>query len=326
MSSERKWRWPVHLDPRNPTMDKKLCIVVCPTGALITREQNPYQPYTPEEVADEVIEAYKAGACMVHLHCRDDRGLPEYDPEVEAKTLDLIFAKCPDIIAGPSISARPKLGHGLYEVETIKPFVDSLLKHGSRYMETTLVTPISYVSERATETGRSLAVRRATESHIRAEVEFLQSRGIKPEFMGHSMVAVENVKRWLIKPGLLKKPYFISMGPGMHHSAPTYPDPWGLIYLINMRQMLPHDTIVGTSIGGRNWLPLATLAIILGADFIRVGKEDTMWLYPHRDDLLKSNAEAVRKVATIAKELGREIAKPDEAREILGIKNKRKYG
>jgi len=319
--SQVEWRWPVHLEPKNLTMDKKLCIVVCPTGALITRKQNPYQPYTPEEVAKEVIEAYKEGAYMAHLHIRNEKGLPNYTPEAMKKTLDIIFEKCPDIIAAPSISAAPKdPSQGLYEVETIKPWVEKLLEYGSKYMESTVVTPISYVSQRATVLGAPIFVRRATESNLKAEVEYLQSRGVKPEFMAHNFEAIENIKEWLIKLGVLKEPYFITLSQGMHHSAPTGPDPWGILYLITMKQMLPENTIVGVSIGGRNWLPITTLAIMLGAVFIRVGKEDTMWLYPHKDSIMKTSAEAVKKIVTIAKELGRDIATPDEARKMLGIK------
>jgi len=317
--SGAKWRWPVHLEPKNPTMDKKLAIIVCPTGALITREQNPNQPYTPEEVAKSVIEAYDEGASVAHLHVRDKNGVPDYKPESLKRSLELIFDKCHDIVAGPSISANPSQGMWLYEVETIRPFVEGLLKFGRRYMETTVITPISYVSQRAAAAGE-IYIRRATPENLVAEVRYLQGKGIRPEFMGHDMVAIEQVKNWLIDTHVLEEPYFVTMAPGMHHSAPTQPDPWGLLYLINMRYALPENAVVGTSIGGRNWLALATAAVVLGTDFIRVGMEDTMWLYPHRDDLLTSNAQAVRKIAQIARELGREIATPDEARKMLGVR------
>lgn len=300
-------------------MDKKLGIIVCPTGALITREQNPHQPYTAEEVATEAVQAVKEGACMVHLHCRYEDGLPDYRPETLKKALDRIFQDCPDVIAGPSISANPSEGAWLYEVETIRPFVEALKGYGSRYMESTVVTPISYVSERARQVAGRVYIRRATEENLQAEVKYLQGKGIRPEFMGHDTVAIEQVKEWLIKPGILEKPYFITLGPGMHHATPTYPDPWGLLHLISMRYLLPEDAIVGASIGGRNWLPLAVLSIILGADFIRVGMEDTMWMYPHRDESIIRNAEVVRKTACIARELGRDIMSPNEARKRLAL-------
>ena len=78
------------------------------------------------------------------------------------------------------------------------------------------------------------------------------------------------------------------------------------------------------AMGHRNWLPMLTFAIMLGADIVRVGKEDAIYKYPHKDDLITSNADVVETIATIARALGREIATPEEAREILGLKSFRK--
>jgi 3-keto-5-aminohexanoate cleavage enzyme len=77
--------------------------------------------------------------------------------------------------------------------------------------------------------------------------------------------------------------------------------------------------VVGISAGGRNWLALSTFAILLGVDFVRVGMEDHLWMYPHKDEKIKRCADATKKIATIAKELGRDIATPEEARKTLGI-------
>jgi 3-keto-5-aminohexanoate cleavage enzyme len=58
---------------------------------------------------------------------------------------------------------------------------------------------------------------------------------------------------------------------------------------------------------------------MMGVDSVRVGMEDHIWMYPHKNELIKSNADETRKIATIARELGREIATPGQARQILGI-------
>ena len=65
---------------------------------------------------------------------------------------------------------------------------------------------------------------------------------------------------------------------------------------------------------------MTVLTIMLGASYIRVGMEDASWLYPHKDEFIQSTAQVTRKIVTIARELGREIATPAEARAILGIK------
>ena len=66
---------------------------------------------------------------------------------------------------------------------------------------------------------------------------------------------------------------------------------------------------------------LATLSIMMGGH-VRVGLEDNIFV--RKGVLAKSNAELVEKVVRIARELDREIATPDEAREILGLKGKDK--
>ncbi|MBI4297349.1 MAG: 3-keto-5-aminohexanoate cleavage protein [Chloroflexi bacterium] len=322
MMTEAVSRWPIHLEPKNPTMDKKLAITVCPNGALITRNQNPKQPYTPKEVAQQAIEAYREGAVELHFHARDELGYSLNDPNPYIETIELVLMECPNMIMSPSLSVPPqKAGGGLYEVETTQDMIEGLLKRGKNYMETSLLTPVSYVSTRALRPGQFEApINTITPERLRAEAKFLQSKGIKPHFLAHDFEAIDNVREYLIEPGVLQKPYLICLGPGMHKpSTKTYPDPWGMINFINMMAVLPKDTVVGASIGGHNWLSITVLAIMLGVDYIRVGMEDAMHLYPHKDKLIDSCAQVTRKIVAIARELGREIATPDETRAIFGI-------
>jgi 3-keto-5-aminohexanoate cleavage enzyme len=62
---------------------------------------------------------------------------------------------------------------------------------------------------------------------------------------------------------------------------------------------------------------MTTMAMIMGAQMVRVGMEDNV--YYRRGQLLESNAEAVERVARIAGELNREIATPAETRQMLGL-------
>ena len=68
---------------------------------------------------------------------------------------------------------------------------------------------------------------------------------------------------------------------------------------------------------GRYEFPLAALAIIDGGH-VRVGFEDNVYL--SKGVPAKSNGELVEKVVRMAKEFGREVATPDEARRIPGLK------
>jgi 3-keto-5-aminohexanoate cleavage enzyme len=89
--------------------------------------------------------------------------------------------------------------------------------------------------------------------------------------------------------------------------------------VLGMMKLMPEGSIIGISAGGRNWLPLSVLAIMMGVDSVRVGMEDHVYMYPHKNELTKHNADETRKIATIARELGREIATPAEVRRIYRI-------
>jgi len=89
--------------------------------------------------------------------------------------------------------------------------------------------------------------------------------------------------------------------------------------LFTLVRMLPKGVLWQTIIGGRYWLPLTVAAISLGVDVVRIGMEDSVYMYPHTNDYIKGCGQVVEAVAGIAKRLGREVATPSEAREILGL-------
>jgi 3-keto-5-aminohexanoate cleavage enzyme len=309
-----KWAEMVANQEKNLTMDKKLMITVCPTGSLFSRVQNPNQPYTPMEIARDAIEACEEGACMVHLHTRKDDGSYGAPHEILKEIIDMIQDKFPEVIIQPSVCESYIPDSTDYSYESVKPMVEIMSER--RYMESTVFTPISYAAEVIDgETELSIA----EEKNAQKTIKYLQDNKIKPEFMNHTWEGIHNVKEWLIKPGILDKPYLMSMGPGMHNTGETYPDPWGLLYLLGMMKMMPEGSVVSISAGGRNWLPLSNFAMLLGVDCVRVGMEDHLWMYPHKDEKTKRSADEVKKIATISKELGRELATPVEARKIMGI-------
>ncbi len=67
-------------------------------------------------------------------------------------------------------------------------------------------------------------------------------------------------------------------------------------------------------------MPITMTAILAGVDFVRVGIEDIYWMYPHQDEVIQNNLDAVRKITDFCKLIGRRIAGVDEARKIMGIK------
>ena len=290
------------------TFDKKLVVNVAPTGAFVNRKENPLQPYTPEEIAKAVIDSYKAGATMWHVHCRDDEGYPSSDPDLVIRTTDMVMAECPGIITSLNVSAdMSKQG-----VEQIRPLAEPLFNAGLKYIRTAVIPPCT----------RKRGV--MTKPLLQEIITYLQDLGIRPEFQIHHYEALTNVLNWLIRPGILKEPPIMNIILGHHgwaFSAPTTPTQWSMTYYITMKNLLPPDSIIGTTVGGHNWLPMTIVGIILGTDCVRVGMDDTLWMYPNSDEKVTDCADVVKKVATISREMGRELATPQEAMDILGLKD-----
>lgn len=298
----------VHLEPADPALGAKLIISVAPTGGFLQKEHNPNQPITADEIVSSVIDSYAEGASVWHVHARKADGTPSRDPAVIQELEDRVLEKCPDILFSSNVRADMSK-HG---VEAIRPIVDGLMERGKRsgrrYIHTAVLPPYN----RPTPVNKTI---------LTEVVKYLQSYDILPEFQIHNYESIHHVQDWLINPGVLKKPYLNNLCMGFHghdYSSPTA-RPWGVFYLLTFLNQIPKDSVTGLIVGGRNWLPLITTAITQGIDTVRVGTEDTVWLYPHRDEKISSCAQVVKKVAAIARELGREIATATEAGKIMGV-------
>jgi 3-keto-5-aminohexanoate cleavage enzyme len=302
----------LHAEPALPTMSKKLIINVAPTGSFTSRQQNPMQPYTMEENVTAAVEAYKAGAAVWHAHAREPDGLPSKDPAVMKETIDRVLDKCPDIVT----SVIPYADYTKQGVDQIKPCVEVLKAAGEQYMETAVLLIMSMsFSEKFTYV--------VTESSLRETAEYLEAHNVRPEYQGHAYSGMKDVMDWIIERGIAKSPPIMNIMAGFHgfsHATPVTPDPWSYVYLMSLAQTIPAGCTRGVCAGGRNWLPFSTMAIMMGFDMVRVGMEDSVYMYPHKDEKIRTSADAVRKIRTIAEAMGREIATPDEARQILGIK------
>jgi 3-keto-5-aminohexanoate cleavage enzyme len=140
----------------------------------------------------------------------------------------------------------------------------------------------------------------------------MRDKGMKPEMevYGHSMmVDVEN----LICKNLITRPYYVNFVLGMSHQGALPAEPKHLLSLLNY---LPEGAIFNVCAVGPGQLPMTTLSMLLGGHS-RVGLEDNV--YYSKGVLAKSNAQLVERTARLALELGRDLASPDEARQILQL-------
>jgi 3-keto-5-aminohexanoate cleavage enzyme len=268
-----------------------LHIKVAPTGLAVSRQQSPYLPITPDEIIQATIESYQAGASAVHLHMRDDNGVPTNDLAIFRRVIDAIKEECPDIIIDiPSIL-------GDTEEEKLRPLTIP-------EVETTALQPGPMI------VGSVTIIR--TPQSIQRDLDFMLARDVVPEIATHDLSHLANAERLIIPR--IEKPYYFNIVLGLEGS--TYATPQNLLHIV---ERLPEGSKWMISIGGRPTLDMLTFAVILGGH-VRVGLEDMIYLYPRKDELATSNAQLVEKVVRIATELGRDIATPAQARKMLGFK------
>ena len=270
----------------------KLIITAAICGAEVTKEQNPAVPYTVEEIVRDAKSAVDAGAAIVHIHVREDDGTPTQSKARFKECIDAIYKVCPDVILIPSTGGAV----GMTAEERLQP--------------TELMPEMATLDCGTCNFGDD--VFENTMPMMRAFGKRMMENGIKPEYecfeMGH-LETVLNMARKGQVPGAPMQFNFVLGVPGCTGATAQ-----NLAWLVNA--IPAGSTWTATGIG-RHAFTLAAAAIVMGGN-VRVGFEDNLYL--ERGVLAKSNGELVAKVVRLAKELGREVATPAEAREILGLK------
>lgn len=269
---------------------EKLIITAAICGAEVTKENNPNVPYTIEEIGREAEAAYKAGASIIHLHVREDDGTPTQSKERFKLAMDEIRKRCPDVIIQPSTGGAV----GMTDEERLQP---------------TELYPEMATLDCGTLNFGGDEIFVNTETTIKNFGRIMIERDIKPEVEVFDKGMVDYAIRFQ-KQGFIKAPMHFDFVLGVQMSA-TARD------LAFMVDSIPQGSTWTAAGIGRNQFPIAAMSIVMGGN-VRVGFEDNTYI--EKGVLAKSNGEMVEKVVRLAKELGREIASPAEAREILGLK------
>ena len=286
---------------------KKTIVTVAPTSNFHGKEANPALPFSPREVADAVYEAWNEGASIVHIHGRDDKGLPTNDTEFFQETDRLIREKKCDIILQHSMAPANPVLLGQKEGD-VNDGIQTTMTSPPPEMASLEVAPSNIIAN-----GK---VYNMLWDRLWAEktAKYLMEKSIKPEVEIYNNSDMDDLE-YLIEKCVLSKPYYVSFVLGMHrvnNQASRY-SPKHMMHLVDL---LPPDSLFSVLGIGNVEFQAATLSLLLGGN-ARVGFEDN--IYIEKGKLAKSNAESVAKVVRIARELGQEIASPAESREMLGI-------
>ena len=272
-------------------MNDKLIISVATSGSWPTRQQTPHVPITPAEIAQAAVDCWREGAAIVHVHVRDDEGVVTTDPALYRDVMERIRAAGCDIIINLSTSG------GI----------------GTR-PEPERFYPLELCPELASFDAGSINVRERVFENSPGFLERLAKamleNGVKPEIEDFDTAMIYNALR-LAEKGLIKEPYFFQFVLGVAGGIPATQK-----HLFHLVDSIPAGSPWSACAVGRHQLPMNALAIAMGGH-ARTGMEDN--IYYRAGELATSNAQLVARLVRIGRELGREIASPNEARGILGL-------
>lgn len=266
-----------------------LIITCAVTGAELSKSDHPGLPVSPDEIAQSASEAVAAGASIIHLHVRDEKGLPTQRKDIFSEVTRKIKKAAACIVqystggaAGTPIDER--------------------------------IAPLSLKPEMATLSMGTLnfgtEIFENSEKTILAIYQEIRKAGTMPELEIFDAGMIDTVIRFL-KKGFLSNPFHVNLVMGVPGGIEG-----DMKRLLLLTELLPPGQTWSVSGIGKCQLPLAIQAMTLGGH-VRVGFEDN--IYYRKGELATSNAQFVERIARIAKEMDRKVATVKEARKILGF-------
>lgn len=265
------------------------------TGMVPMRDDTPHVPLTPAEIAEDCARCRELGVSVVHLHAREEDGTPTHRKEAYARVIGAVRERVPDLVVCVSCSGR--------RVAELEQRAEVLTLSGD-------VKP-----DMASLTLGSMNFPRQASVNAPAVIEGLARRmadlGIRPELEVFETGMID-VSRYLLRKGILREPLYYNILLGSRGTAALNP-----LNLGTMLAALPAGAAWGLAGIGSYQLRANVVALCSGGH-VRVGLEDNIWFDQERSTLA-TNPMLVKRVADVARTLGRRPATPAEARAILGL-------
>jgi uncharacterized protein (DUF849 family) len=275
----------------------KLIINAAITGMVPTQSQNPHVPITCAEITADVVRCRSAGASIVHLHARDENGAPTYRKDIYQDILRSVRAACPDIITCISTSGRIfktfDERSAVLDVTDPAPEMASLTLGSLNFPSGESVNSPSMI--------KSLALR-------------MHERHIVPELECFEIGMIES-SHYLISHDILFPPLYFNILLG---SLGTLGG--SRANLEAAVSAMPKGATWAAAGIGRSQTLVCDMAIEMGGH-VRIGLEDNLW-YDQDKAVLATNAMLIERVVAKARSIGRDIASPAEARQMIGLSSK----
>jgi 3-keto-5-aminohexanoate cleavage enzyme len=265
-----------------------LIITVAPLGAEVAPEQTPHLYFKPADFAAMAERCAKAGAAIIHIHCRDDAGANLHAPERFAAVSAAIRERC-DIVHQYSTGGSVEMSFEERAAPlALRPEMASLTCGSVNFGDDIFANPMPF---------------------MRLLARDMQKYNVVPELEIFDLGHLSNAKK-LAAEGLIRTPAHVDSVLGVPGALEA-----SIPNLVTLVSALPADWTWSVAGIGRAQLPLAVTAIAMGGH-VRVGLEDNLYYERGR---LATNEELVARIARIAAEMQRPVATPKEARMRLGI-------
>lgn len=279
-------------------MGKKIIITAALCGAGTTKKQTPHVPITPEEIAADAVACAKAGASIIHIHVRDENGANTMEVERFCYVMNLVQSELNK--AGLNPVLNPTTSGSKFPEEMRLGSLPILKPEMCSYDPGSLNWGNSYIFKNEPSLLEHLGT-------------LCQELNCKPECEIFDGGFCTNIAYYL-KKGILKNPVHCQLVLGVAGGMP------GTIESVSyLTRHLPEGCTWSITGIGASHLPCLLAGLAAGADGLRVGLEDNIYL---EKGVLATNVQLVERACRIAVEAGREIATPAETREILGLKGK----
>lgn len=304
---------------------EKLILTAALTGAITVPTQTPHLRYSIEGIAEDAIACARAGATSIHIHARDpENGRPSSDPELVRKIATRIKQGCNAIVCittGGGMGMTPQ--ERLHGASSCKPELASFNLGSMNFS----MHPVArrykpedwkFDWELGYVEGTKDFIFRNTFGDMEVFAKTMKENNIRPEFEAYDVGHLHNLK-FMEKSGLVQPPYWIQFVLGVLGGLAATPED-----LIVMKQTA--DRLFGSEnyrwsvigVGYPMEFNMAAMGIMMGGH-VRVGLEDNLFC---QRGVLATNVDLVEKVKRMATEFDREIATPDEARQMLKLKGR----
>lgn len=283
----------------------KVAISATINGAFFSKRANPAVPVTAEEIIASAEECIAAGANIIHLHVRDEAGFNVLETERFRTVIDALRQKHPHVaIDGCLVAVNDEESYAMKDM-----------------LQANLLDAVP-INTTAILLADNMFLK--SPHAIIEKTRLTLEAGLKPQIAVYNDGDIDNARRFLIDSGLVEPPFFWLVLPALPGCSPMY-SPESMIsgltrYVSTIREIAP-DSVISVCAAGRASTYLATLALLMGLN-VRVGMEDTVYCWPHKDDLLPSNAHHFKLVRNIAQSLGRDLMSSAEYLDMIGVERR----